>query len=152
MIGWLNMLDKKTDELNDILNFIDNEKDLETYLNQTLSKQVLGLIDYIKELCLSKNIKKSVLIKQADIHRTYAYQILNGTKSPSRDNLIKLCIGDQFSVEETNRILTLGGYNKLYAKDPRDSLITFCINKQCNLIDTNLLLDRHQQLPLGNAE
>lgn len=142
------MLNKKTDELNNILNFIETEHELNHYLNETLSKPLISLPDYIKQLCKEKNIKKSVLIEQADLHRTYAYQILNGTRSASRDNLIKLCIGGQFSLEQTNRILTLGGYNKLYAKNPRDSLITFCINKQCNLIKTNILLDHHQQLPL----
>ena len=57
-----------------------------------------------------------------------------------------------FSVEETNRILTLGGYNKLYAKDARDSLITFCLKKQCNLIKTNLLLDHYNLLPLSKTD
>lgn len=146
------MLDKKTDELDNILNFVETEDELEHYLNETLSKPLISLPDYIKKLCEEKNIKKSTLIEQADIHRTYAYQILTGDKSASRDHLIKLCIGGNFSVEETNRILTLGGYNKLYAKDARDSLITFCLKKQCNLIKTNLLLDNYNLLPLSKIE
>ncbi len=146
------MIDKKTTELDDILNYIDNENELKDYLNQTLSNPILTFVDYMEQLRISKNIKKSALIESADIHRTYAYQILNGTKHPSRDNIIKLCIGGQFSIDETNRALTLGGYNKLYAKDQRDSLITFCLNKQFNLIDTNLFLDRFQQALLGNID
>ena len=66
------MLDKKTDELDNILNFVETEDELEHYLNETLSKPLISLPDYIKKLCEEKNIKKSILIEQSDIHRTYA--------------------------------------------------------------------------------
>lgn len=146
------MIDKKTSELDQMLNYIDSEEDLKNYLSQTLPQQTLSFVDYIEALRVSKDIKKSVLIDRADIHRTYGYQILNGTKSPSRDNIIKLCIGGQFSLEETNRALELGGYNKLYAKNPRDSLITFCLKKQQTIIETNLFLDHYKFSPLGEID
>ncbi|MGL4335811.1 MAG: helix-turn-helix domain-containing protein [Turicibacter sp.] len=146
------MNDKKTIELDTILNVIESEEELSLYLNQTLPEETLSFINYIDSIRSSKDIKKSVLIEQSDIHRTYGYQILNGTKSPSRDNILKLCIGGCFTVEETNKALTLSGYNKLYAKDKRDSLLIFTLNKQFNLIDTNLFLDRYHHEPLGTVE
>lgn len=143
------MLNKKTSELDFMLSCIENEEELKKYFNQTLSRPILTFVDYVESLRLSKNLKKSVLIDQSDLHRTYGYQILNGTKSPSRDNIIKLCLGGHFSLDETNRALTLGGYNKLYAKDPRDSLITFCLQKQQTVIETNLFLDHYNFVLLG---
>ena len=54
------MLDKKTDELDNILNFVETEDELEHYLNETLSKPLISLPDYIKKLCEEKKIKKKV--------------------------------------------------------------------------------------------
>ena len=142
------MLEKSTNELEQILNFIEDEKELKHYLEETLPTEPLTMIHYIEGLCQEKAITKSHLIEQADIQRNYGYQILNGTKFPSRDYVIKICIGGQFSLEETNRTLTLGGYNNLYAKDARDSIIMFCIKKQLTIVQTNLFLDQYQHLPL----
>lgn len=146
------MLEKSTDELEKILNFIDDEKSLGKYIEQTLSNEPLTMIQYIKDICLKKNISKTLLIQQSDIQRNYGYQILSEKRCPSRDNVIKICIGGQFSLEETNRTLTLGGYSKLYAKNARDSIIIFCINKCLNITKTNLLLDQYNQLPLGDVK
>ena len=73
-------------------------------------------------------------------------------KTTELDNILKLCLGSGFNLEETNRVLTLGGYYKLYAKDRRDSLLIFCINKGSNLLYTNLFLDKFNQDPLGNID
>lgn len=146
------MQGKKTIELDHLLNYIEDERELECYLQQHLSQETLNFIDYLEQLRLTKNLKKSTLIEQADIHRTYGYQILNGTKKPSRDNLLKLCFGGEFTLDEANRLLTLAGYNKLYSKDQRDSLLIFCLNKQFPLIKTNLFLDHYNQAPLGEEE
>lgn len=146
------MQGKKTIELDHLLNYIEDERELECYLQQHLSQETLNFIDYLEQLRLTKNLKKSTLIEQADIHRTYGYQILNGTKKPSRDNLLKLCFGGEFTLDEANRLLTLAGYNKLYSKDQRDSLLIFCLNKQFPLLKTNLFLDHYNQAPLGEEE
>lgn len=146
------MIDKRTTELDNILNYIESEDELKDYLAMTLSQETLSFIYYLVTLRLAKNLKKSVWIEQSDIHRTDAYQILNGTKTPSRDNILKLCLGGGFNLEETNRVLTLEGYNKLYAKDRRDSLLIFCINKGSNLLHTNLFLDKFNQDPLGSID
>lgn len=71
---------------------------------------------------------------------------------PSRDNLLKLCFGDQSTLDEANRLLTLAGYNKLYSKDQRDSLLIFCLNKKFTLLKANLFLDHYNQAPLEGLE
>ena len=146
------MSDKKTTELDTILNFIEDEKMLDDYLKLQLPKNTLTFINYLEEIRSNKNLKKGLWIEQADISRSYAYQIFNGTKSPSRDTILKLCISGGFSLEEPNKALTLGGFNKLYAKNRRDSLLIFALNKQLNLINTNLFLDRYEQDSLGNID
>lgn len=145
-------MEKKTTELDSMLSFVENEKELEEFLTLHLPEDIRSFIHYLEEKRLEKELKKAKWIEQADISRTYGYQILNGTKSPSRDNILKLCIGGGFSLEETNKALTLGGFNTLYVKDRRDSVLIFAIKKPLNLIETNLLLDRYGQDLLGNID
>lgn len=101
------MIDKKTSELLNTLNSIDNYKSLKTYISKDLDIKELTISEYLVNLCNKKDISKSTLIANADIDRTYGYQILNGSKNPSRDNIVKLCLSLQLTLEETDRALTI---------------------------------------------
>lgn len=147
------MDDKKTHELDNIVNFINNEKELNEYLSKTISNRInLDFVEYLDKLRDEKKISKAELINNANINRTYGYQILNGTKSASRDKILKICLSGKFTIEETNRLLTLGGYSRLYSKDPRDTVIIFAINKGLSVIDTDLFLDKFNQTPLDECD
>lgn len=146
------MFQKDTDELDKYLTFVKTEDQLDQYLNTTLLTPPLHMVEYMESLCKAKRIKKSELIKNTNIPRTYAYQILSGLKSTSRDNLLQLCINGGFSLKETNRVLTLANYNKLYSQQERDSIIIFGINKQLGLFDINSLLYQRKQPSLGDIK
>ena len=134
------MNEKSTSELLDVLKGTKNIKDLEEYLNKIDNVKYNDFANYILDKCAEKGIKKSTLIYDANISRTYGYQILNGDKNPSRDKVIKLCISAKLTLDETERALALAKVGKLYAKDTRDSAIIFAINKNLNVIDTNEFL------------
>ncbi|MGL4571423.1 MAG: hypothetical protein ACRCVJ_10185 [Clostridium sp.] len=134
------MNEKSTSELLDVLKGTKNIKDLEEYLNKIDNVKYNDFANYILDKCAEKGIKKSTLICDANISRTYGYQILNGDKNPSRDKIIKLCISAKLTLDETERALALAKVGKLYAKDTRDSAIIFAINKNLNVIDTNEFL------------
>lgn len=134
------MNEKSTSELLDILKETKNIEEFEEYLNSIDTIKYTDFSKYILEKCAEKGIKKSKLIADADISRTYGYQILNGDKNPSRDKIIKLCISAKLNLEETERALALAKVGKLYAKSVRDSAIIFAINKGLNVLDTNEFL------------
>lgn len=138
------MSNVETEKLLNILNTIDNESTLKEYINaSTHEDNSLNLSEYIMKICKDKAPKKSDIIKNADIYRTYGYEILSGKKLPSRDKLLKLSIGNEFTLKQCNRCLTLAKLGILYAKNPRDSIIIFSLNNTLSLIDTNILLDQH---------
>ena len=66
------MSDKKTTELDTILNFIEDEKMLDDYLKLQLPKNTLTFINYLEEIRSNKNLKKGLWIEQADISRSDA--------------------------------------------------------------------------------
>lgn len=142
----------KTEELLNRLMNIRRKSDLKTYIeSSSLETDTKQLHDYILKICYEKGYEKSDIIKRADIDKTYGYQILNGSRKPSRDKILQLCVGNSFTLVQTNKALTIANCGILYAKNPRDSIIIYSLNNSLSLIDTNIILDEHGYESLGNC-
>ena len=131
----------ETVKLMNLLNNIDDESNLDDFLCNTLdSFKNIKLCEYFEKIFKDKNLSKSSIIKNSHMNRTYAYKILRGDKKPSRDKILQLCIGANFTLSETNKALKLGNCGELYPKVMRDSVIIFGLNKKLNILDINELL------------
>ena len=125
-------------ELNSTSNIDSYLKDNENYIiNQTLCK-------YLYELIEAKNLSKSEIIRKSDINEIYAYQIFSGKRFPSRNKLIRICIGAEFTLEEINNVMTVAEFSPLYPKIKRDSIIIFGIRNEKSILQINELLYSHQ--------
>jgi len=143
------MKDKNTIELLSILNNVNDEAKLNSFLNENFDiNRSLCLGEYIHKIMVDNNLKKSEVVKRSGIQRTYAYQILQGLKTPSRDKVIALCIATGMNFDETHKALTIAGEGILYTKDKRDAIIIFAINNGCTVIKANELLHDMNELPL----
>lgn len=136
----------KTTDLENTLNKVKDENSLNEYLNDIDNVLPASFHEYFNSLL---TISKSELVKKSGIERTYAYHILDGSKNPGRDKILRLCISASLSVEETNRCLKLSKESILYPKSKRDSLIQYSINQHLSVIDTNLLLNEHNEEELN---
>lgn len=144
------MRDQSTEKLLNRLKGIKNKDELEEYINS--SKSIYSnyeLKEYILDICKSQGLNKSDIIRNADIHRTYGYQILSGQRTPSRNKLLQICIGNKFTLSQTKKALTLAELGVLYAKDPKDSIIIFILNNDVGLIDGNILLTENGFKPFS---
>lgn len=103
--------------------------------------------EYLKELCEKYKITSAQLIRGAHIERTYGYQILNGTRNPSRDKLLQLAFGLGLSLEETQNLLKRSGKSPLYAKVKRDAVCMFGLSHGLSLFEVQELLTS-VELPL----
>lgn len=82
--------------------------------------------DYFNEyLGKHPTMKTSEIVKKSGLHRTYAYEIINGNKKGSRDRVIALCFAAEMTVDELNHALLYSGNNQLYPKNTRDAYIEF---------------------------
>ena len=63
--------------------------------------------DYFEALRKKYKLKKSDIIKKANIDRTYGYQIINGTRNPDKDKVICLALSMKLTLDETNHLLSL---------------------------------------------
>lgn len=107
----------------------------------------LSFVEYLETLMIQKKITKSQLIKNSNLDRTYAYQILNGTKKPSRIKVIQIALSLQLTHQETNNLLSLSNNGSLYPKVKFDAIILLALKNHYSVIDTNLLLDEYH-LPI----
>ena len=144
------MKNLETIKLMKLLNTIDNESNLNNFIFNTLdTSKNIRLCEYLEKTFKEKKLSKSIVIKNADLDRSYAYEILRGDKKPSRDKILQLCIGGNFTLEETNKALKIGNCGELYPKIMRDSIIIFGINKNLNILHINELLFSYNVALLG---
>ena len=117
---------RKTDEL---LKLIDKSADLDSFLKQHDEEFIkINISEYLNMLIEKKNLVKAEIISSSGIDRVYAYQILSGIRTPSRDKLIQLSLGVNLEFEEVQRVLKYSRNAPLYAHNRRDSIIIFAIN------------------------
>ena len=135
-------MDKSTTgKLAEVLATIDNTQDMEKFMEQPkVTDSFKTFPEYYRSLPRVKETTDSALIELSGIERSYYYQIMKGTRHPSRDKILRLCIGAGLTLRETTRALELSENAPLYPKSRRDIIITVAINQSATVIDTNLLL------------
>ena len=110
----------------------------------------ITLAEYLAELLKQYGVKKSNIIKNANVDTTYAYQIFQGKKErPDRDILLQLAFGFGLSVQETGHLLYYGGANDLYPRVKRDAYIMFALHNNFDLHRVNELLEGQGMEVLG---
>ena len=135
-------MDKSTTgKLAEVLATIDNTQDMEKFMEQLkVTDSFKTFPEYYRSLSRVKETTDSALIELSGIERSYYYQIMKGKRHPSRDKILRLCIGAGLTLRETTRALELSENAPLYPKSRRDIIITVAINQSATVIDTNLLL------------
>jgi len=124
--------------------------DFNTFYNENKDYMVSStLAELLEQLLCEKGLKKSQVIKQAELSEVYAYQIFSGLRVPERKKLLCLAIGMSLNIEETQTLLKSAGYSPLYVKLPFDSIVLYGICKKLSVVDINELLFEYDQETLG---
>jgi len=125
---------EKTSLLLDVLQTKKNYEEVietkPTFVNLTVS-------EYLNQLIELRDLKKSEIISQSGLERTYAYQIFSGIKTPTRDKLLALAMGMKLTFDEVQDLLKITNYAQLYAKKRRDNIIIFAFYKGQNIWELN---------------
>lgn len=96
-----------------------------------------SLSTYLQQLLEEKHLKRSQVVRMANLNETYGYQIFTGQRKPARDKVLQIAFAMALTLRETNRALTAAGASRLYAKDRRDAIIIFCLDRGCSLQKVN---------------
>ncbi len=144
------MDESTTKKLSDILSNIDNTKEMEKFMEEPkVTDSFKSFPEYYRSLPAVQQFESSDLIQKSGLERSYYYQVMKGTRSPSRDKILRLCIAAGLSLRETTRALELNGSAPLYPKNRRDIILTVAINQGASVDDTNLLLYKYGEEPLA---
>lgn len=122
-----------------LFNEIRESQDVYSYISKyDTDFPTISLPDFIDLIIQKKELKKSHVVKKADLNRTYAYQIMSGQKKASRSKMIRLAYGLNLNLEETQKLLKISEFNPLSPKNKRDAIIIFAI---CNEHDIDRIND-----------
>ena len=64
-----------------------------------------SLSDYLNELLVAKRLKRSQVVRMANLNETFGYQIFTGARNPSRDKVLQIAFAMALTLRETNRAL-----------------------------------------------
>ena len=124
--------------------------DFQTFYQENKDFMVTGnLAELLSELLQNKNLKKSQVIKDAELSEVYGYQIFSGIRVPERKKLLCLAIGMKLNISETQQLLKCAGYSQLYVKLPFDSIVLYGLCKSLSVVQINELLYEYDLETLG---
>ncbi len=124
--------------------------DFKSFYNENKNYMVSDSLSALLERLLKeKGLKKSVVIKKAELAEVYGYQIFSGLRVPERKKLLCLAIGMGLNLEETQTLLKCAGYSTLYVKIPFDSIVLFGVCKGLSVVEINELLYEYGLETLG---
>ncbi|WP_102338433.1 helix-turn-helix transcriptional regulator [Collinsella provencensis] len=95
------------------------------------------LAEYLQRLLEKKHLKRSRVVRMADLNETFGYQIFTGTRNPSRDKVLQIAFAMALTLRETNRALVSAGVSTLDPKCRRDAIVIFCVDHGCSLQKVN---------------
>lgn len=85
---------------------------------------------YIQDILEDKGVKRSNLIRALNLDRNYGYQILNGTRLPTKEQVIRIGLFLKLSVDQVQKMLCLCGRDALYVRRPEDAKAMHCLEHE----------------------
>ena len=124
--------------------------DFKTFYDENKKYMIKEELSALLEMLIEKhNLKKSQIIRTAEISEVYAYQIFSGARIPDRKKLLCLAVAMKLSLDEVQALLKCAGYSALYVKLPFDSVILYGICKKLSIVEINELLYDYELETLG---
>ena len=119
-------------------------QDFQTFYNENKDYMVFAdLTGLLTELLQRKGLKKSHVIKNAELSEIYGYQIFSGVRVPERKKLLCLAISMELNIDEVQQLLKCAGYPQLYVKKPFDSVVLYGFCKGMSVVEINELLYKY---------
>ncbi len=138
---------KDTTKIVEELGLCDN---FNTFYNENKSYMVKEDLSALLDKLIKKyDLKKSQVIRAAEMSEVYAYQIFSGLRVPERKKLLCLAVGMSLNLEEVQTLLKCAGYSPLYVKLPFDSIILYGVCKKLSVVQINELLFEYGLETLG---
>ncbi len=119
-------------------------------LNQALESKAeeVTLDGHLQAQLQKSGVSASVLMQRMLVSKPFVYQILNGTRKPGRDILLRMALALELSLEETQRLLTVAQRGVLYPRVRRDAALIYAVQHHYTLTETDEALRSIGEQPL----
>ena len=85
------------------------------------------LADVLSKYIDEKKISTSDVIRMLNVDRNYGYQMLNGTRTPTRNCLIQIALILKLDADRINYLLRLAGKSPLYVRNIVDARVFYAV-------------------------
>lgn len=106
---------------------------------------------FFEELLEETGLKKSEVIRDANLSRTYGYQIMEGRRQGKRDYYLLIAIAMSLDLKTTQRMLAVAKCGPLHPLIKRDAAIIFAINHGYDNIETYEFMNQLELEPLDDG-
>lgn len=106
------------------------------------------LPEYLQTLLLEHELTVQDIVRKCNLDRSYAYQLFNGTRRPTRDFLLELSLTLGLEETETQRLLKIAERPALYARNRRDAGVLYALTHKLTAEETNELLKELGEDPI----
>lgn len=96
--------------------------------------------EYLNALLEERGLTAGAVILRCNLDRSYGYQMLNGTRRPTRDFLLLVSLALALGEAEAQRLLKLAGRQPLYARNRRDAALLYSLSHGLDLEAADELL------------
>ena len=123
-------------------------QELEHQIRNSATAQVLTGADYtmpslpiyLSSLLHRHRLTVQDVVVRCNMDRSYAYQLFNGTRRPSRDLLLRLALLLKLREDEAQRLLKIAGRQPLYARSRRDAAVLYALTHGLTMEEAQDLL------------
>ena len=124
--------------------------DFKSFYNENKDYMVKeDLSQLLNTFIMKYDLKKSQVIRAAEMSEVYAYQIFSGIRMPERKKLLCLAVAMRLSLDEVQTLLKCAGYSTLYVKLPFDSIVLYGVCKKLSVVEINEILYEYGLETLG---
>ena len=87
-----------------------------------------------------KKVTRAELIRRLNVDRNYGYQLLNGTRIPTRENIIRIALLLRLTVDQLQQLLRAAGKSALYVRDIPDAKAYYALTHDMEYDDALLFI------------
>ena len=127
----------------EILNKIESANTWEELGDILRGLEKITFGDRLSQLCVKYQIKPSKLQLEVAVSKTMFYDVMNGTRKPSKETVIKIALVMKITEEELNELLKLAGHKELYSKKKEDAIIIFGLKNKKDIVEIDELLKEY---------
>lgn len=98
------------------------------------------LYNILSALMKEKKVTRAELIRRLNVDRNYGYQLLNGTRIPTRENIIRIALLLRLTVDQLQQLLRAAGKSALYVRDIQDAKAYYALTHDMEYDDALLFI------------